>query len=414
MFLPNDPSHNVGLRPLITGIAAALTASILGVALRAADPPAWKSLPRVDPVGEKDHTGSYTVKDPERSGWKRPAFHPDPKVARGRKVSRVIVVIYDPILESAGGKRLTEHIGAGDPVEYSRILANVVREASWGYINYEIVGFITIDGYMEKVDGFRYTDESFLEARKSEKWQPSPSSYRKVFEENGLVERFRKGELHELWLWGASGMHIDEFAGYIPNRYARFPPTDNPWFYRPYDIPEEVGRTVWVMGFNYEVGPDNMVHSYTHRVESMAALGLAGGVWDTKRKRDPWNAFSFLEVDHKGSPSMIGNCHVPPNGEGGYDYDNKRKVLSWADAWTRYPDLRGEPRIVSSAEWGNSHFGFQKWILERVPKFEGATEHGYNNWWVYIANTDEDLPELTPPDPSRFVLPEGFPVAEGI
>ena len=31
-------------------------------------------------------------------------------------------------------------------------------------------------------------------------------------------------------------------------------------------------------------------------------------------------------------------------------------------------------------------------ILERVPKSPGHTEHGYNNWWIYIANVDEDDP----------------------
>jgi hypothetical protein len=375
-------------------------------------PPAWRSLARAEPRGEKQHTGSFTVADPGAAGWQRPPFRYDPAVATGRKRARVIVIIYNPTLRSQGGKTLIEHLHAADPVEYSRILANVIREASWGYIDYEIAATITVDGFPAKVDGFRYTEDRFLEARKAEKWQPSPMSYRRVFEENGLLERFRKEGITELWLWGAGGMHFDEFAGIIPNRYARFAPTDNPWFYRPYDIPEELDRTTWVMGFNYEVGPDNMVHSYTHRVESMAALALAGGVWDTHARRDPWNVFSFLELDHRGSPSQVGNCHVPPNGEGGYDYGNRRRVLSWADAWSRYPDLRGAARPISSAEWGGTQFGYQKWILEHVPKFPGSTRHGYNNWWVTIANTDEDLPEYRQPEGDELLLPADMPPPE--
>jgi hypothetical protein len=375
----------------------------------AARAPAWRSLPELAPPGERQHTGSYTVPEPLRAEWKKPGLPYDEKAATGRKLCRVAVVIYNPVLEREGGKPLIEHLKANDPVEYSSILVNVIREASWGYINYEIAATVTIDGFPEKVDGFRYTDESFLEARRQEKWQPAPSSYRKILEEARLLERCRAGDIREVWVWGSGGMHIDEFAGFIPNRYARFAPTDNPWFYRPYDIPPEIGRTTWVMGFNYEVGPDNMVHSYTHRVESMAALALAGGVWDTHARRDPWNVFSWLEMDHRGSPSQVGNCHVPPNGEAGYDYNNKRRVLSWADAWHRYPDLRAPPRLVSSAEWGNNQFGYQKWILEHVPKGPGATEHGLNNWWVYIANTDEDLPDWRPPDPARFLPPADMP-----
>ena len=114
-----------------------------------------------------------------------------------------------------------------------------------------------------------------------------------------------------------------------------------------------------------------------------------------------------LPSSQPGTVSQVGNCYVPPNGQAGYDYDNERRVLSYADRWARYPDLRGEPRMVSSDEWGNSHFGYQKWILEHLPKYPGATPHGYNNWWVYVANTDEELPDWQPPDPTRFVAPSG-------
>jgi hypothetical protein len=341
--------------------------------------------------------------------WKKPPFVYNPTAATGRKLAKVIVLIYDPVLPSRGGKGLIEELKASDPVEYSHILANVVREASWGYINYQIVDIIRVKNFPVKVDGFRYTEDSYFAARKADKWQPATSSYRAFFTENGLLERFKREGITELWVWGASGMHMDELAMVIPNRYGRYGPTDNPWFYRPYDIPEELGRTTWVMGFNYEVGPDNMIHSYVHRIESMAALALADGVWDTNAKRDPWNVFSWLEMDHLGTPSMVGNCHVPPNGQGGYDYNNKRRVLSWADRWARYPDLRGTTREISSQEWGNSQFGYMKWILERVPKFSGHTPYGYNNWWVYIANTDEDLPDYPMQKLDRFTLPDKFP-----
>ena len=380
----------------------------LVVAGHAQSQPAWKKLPIVKPVGEKQMTGSHTVKNPKEQGWKRPPFRYDSKIATGRKEAKVIVINYNPTIRSEG-KKLIDVLKANDPVEYSHILANVVREASWGYINYKIVDYIEVDGFTKKVDGFRYTDESFMEVRKTQKWQPATTSYRSVIEENGLMDRIKKEGITEIWLWGSGGMHWDEFAFMIPNRYARFAPTDNPWFYRPYDIPEEIGHTFWVMGFNYEVGADNMIHSYAHRIESMAALAMADGIWDTKNERDPWNVFSWLETDHKGTPSHVGNCHVPPNGESGYDYNNKRRVMSWADNWTRYPDLTGDARWVSSTEWGNNHFGYMKWLLERVPKFPDATKYGYNNWWVYIANTDENLPEYKMQDLKQFILPKGMP-----
>lgn len=382
--------------------------SICLVALASARP-TWKSLPIVEPEGQRAHTGSHIVPDPTQTRWQRPRFVYNGCAATGRKESKVIVIIYDPVLHSRGGVRLTEYLNANCPVQYSRILANVIRDASWGYINYNIVDIITVDGFTKKVDGFRYDEHTFLAAREKQEWQPAITSYRSVIEENNLMERIQREKIREIWLWGSSGMHWDEFAMRIPNRYARFAPTDNPWFYRPYDIPEEIGHTFWVMGFNYEVGADNMVHSYVHRIESMAALAYGQGIWDTHARRDPWNVFSWLEMDHPGTPSMVGNCHVPPNGQSGYDYNNRRRVLSWADNWSRFPDLRGEPREVSSEEWHFNHHGYMAWILGRIPKFPGYTEHGYNNWWVHIANTDEDLPDYRMQDLTRFRLPEDFP-----
>lgn len=386
---------------------------ILGLAAAAAArPPAWKSLPEVQPTGELQVQGCYTVTNRNEALWKRPKFVYDRRAATGRKLARVIVLIYDPILKGEGGKRLTEHFKWNDPVQYSHILADVVRQASWGYINYEIVDTITVDRFPTRLDGSRYDEASYLEAHRTQKWFPITASYRGFFEDNGLLERCRREKITELWVWGAPGFHFDEFAMYIPNRYARFGPTDNPWLYRPYDIPPEIGHTMWVMGFNYEVGPDNMIHSYAHRIESMAALSMADGVWAPKSKRDPWNVFSWLEMDTPGTRSMVGNCHVPPNGQAGYDYNNPRRVASWADAWRRYPDLRERTREIGAAEWGNSHFGYMKWLLERVPKFPGHTIYGYNNWWVYIANTDEDLPDYKMPNPSKFLLPEGYPAPQ--
>jgi hypothetical protein len=358
--------------------------------------------------GELAATGAYVIGRGQSTRWKKPAFVNDAKAATGRKTAKVVVVVYDPVLPSQGGKRLTEHLRANDPRHYSHILVDVIRQASWGYLNYEIVDVLTIDGFPQKVDGFRYTEASYLAAREKNEWQPAPSSYAQILRENGLIERSKKEGITEVWLWGASGMHFDEFAGFVKDRYTRFGPTDNEWLYRPYDIPgDELGRTFWVMGFNYEVGPDNMIHSYTHRVESQCALAFGDGIWDPKTRRDPWNVFTRLEMDFPGEPSMVGNCHVPPNGTSGYDYGNARVVPSFSDCWHRYPDLRGEPRPVSREDWGGTQFGYQKWILERLPKSPGHTEHGYANWWVYIANVDGDLPEWTPPEQGRFQLPAG-------
>ena len=196
---------------------------------------------------------------------------------------------------------------------------------------------------------------------------------------------------------------------YIPNRYARFAPTLNPWFYRPYEIPPEIGHTVWVMGFNYECGPDNMIHSYGHRVESIMSLVFARGTWEAELYgEDPWNTFTAIPEGNKNKVvANIGNVHVPPNGDHGYDYSNTNRVLSFVNAWHSYPDLsKGRARLIGKEEWEGDQLGYQQWWLRQLPKKPGYTKWGYNNWWVYIANTDEDLPFYYPMQPEEFKPPK--------
>lgn len=372
--------------------------------------PAWRSLPHREPEGRMNRSIMCYVSDPDTSDWERPPFEYDHEVATLPREAKVIVINYNPILTSKGGTNLIQLLRANDPREYSDLLVEAIREASGGYINYTIVDFIEHDEFPVKIDGFRYTEESFLEARRTGQYhQPDKSDYRIIFENNNLIERCRDEGVTEIWLWGAGGFGYDELAMYIPNRYARFAPTLNPWFYRPYDIPEEVERTVWVMGFNYEVGADNMIHSYGHRAESILALVFGGGKWDAALGgQDPWNTFTQVPLDAPEPIAHCGNVHVPPNGVQGYDYNNPRTVLSYAHAWPdAYPDFSDiRPKAISADAWDNTQLGYQIWWLSRFPRGPGFTKWGYNNWWVYVANVDEDLPVWEPAvTPQEFIPP---------
>ncbi len=358
--------------------------------------PGWKSLPIMNPEGQQDDNLKCYLMNPEKSKWKQPPFIYNQDVAVRPFKSKIIVVIYNPTLKSKGNVKLIDFLKAHDPKEYSNILADVINRASNGYVNYEIVDYVELNKIPIKTDGFQYTTDSLLNARKKSSYRsPDRSDYRKIFEDSNLIERCKRENISEIWIWGAGGMGFDELAMYIPNRYARFAPTENPWFYRPYEIPPEIGHTVWVMGFNYEVGTGNMIHSYNHRVESMIALVFSHGVWDKSLVgKDPFNTFTMLNLDFPDKPSQVGNTHIPSNGKFGYDYKPKGSVLTYADAWpTHYPNMKDcKPRQFDSSIYGNTQEGYQEWFMFHIPSRPGYTKWGYNNWWVYIANTDEDLP----------------------
>ena len=316
---------------------------------------------------------------------------------------KIIVLNYDPILRRHGAVRLREFMKWNDPRRMTTNLVRSLRETSGGFANYRIVEWIDEDAFPVKRDGFRYDELSFLEMWKdrSRTHQPDAVSYAAIFKEHRLVERIRQEGIQEVWLWGAPYFGTDEYAMKIP-RDQIFYPTENPWFYRPYDIPD-CGRTVWVMGFNYEVGEDNALHSFGHRVEGILSLTVGRGVWDHKKTPDNlWTLFTRQASDFPDD-AQVGNVHGGPNAKGGYDYAQTNFVRSGADDWFNYPHLTGAKKLLNCEAWGGPtyHLNFMKWWLNHLPKAKGVTDGFCNNWWRYVVDYDAAVKAMPPPGGKR-------------
>jgi len=336
-----------------------------------------------------------------------PAFHslhaaevPAKTIPRDtqRRTLNLIVVNYDPVLRGQGGVRLSQHLKWNNPRPMTTNLIRYIREASSGFADYRMVDWIDVDAFPTKRDGFRYTEESFLEMWKDKKkaHQRDSVSYAAIFKELNLVERVKREDVGEIWIWGAPYFGTDEYAMKIPGDHV-FYGTDNPWFYRPYDIPD-CGRTVWVMGFNYEVGEDNALHSYGHRCEGILSLTVGLGVWDGKAgDTNAWSRFT-RQADKLPEDAQVGNVHGGPNAKSGYDYSQTNIVMSGADDWFNYPHLTSAKKPVNCDTWGKPHhLNFMRWWLDHLPKNQGVTEGFSNNWWRYIVDYDAAVKELPPP-----------------
>ena len=322
-----------------------------------------------------------------------PVVMPDP----GQRTVKLLVLNYDPVLREHGGVRLQRHLKWNDPRPMTTNLIRYIREASGGFLDYQLVEWIDVDAFPAKRDGFRYTEASFLEMWKDKKkaHQPDAVSYAAIFQEQHLAERVQKENIRDIWVWGAPYFGTDEYAMKIPGDQT-FYPTDNPWFYRPYDIPD-CGRTVWVMGFNYEVGEDNALHSFGHRCEGILSLTVGRGVWSGPAGvTNVWSRFT-RQADKFPDDAQCGNVHGGPNAQRGYDYGQTNQVLSGADDWLAYPQLTGAKKLVNCDTWGRPHhLNFMRWWLSHLPKNTGITDGTYNNWWRYIADYDEAVESLPP------------------
>lgn len=311
----------------------------------------------------------------------------------------VLVLHFNPVLHGQGGVRLREHMKWNDPRPMTENLMKYIRESSGGYARYRLVEFKEIDAFPIKRDGFRYTEETFLEMWKDKKkaHQPDGVSYAAIFKDHGLEERVRSGEVREIWVWGAPYFGTDEYAVKIPGDQI-FYQTENPWFYRPYDIPD-CGRTVCVMGFNYEVSEDNALHSFGHRCEGLLSLTIGRGKWEGKLgDKNPWSRFT-RQAKEFPDDAQAGNVHGGPNAKSGYDYGQKETVMSGADDWLNYPELTGAKKPVNADTWGEPHhLNFQRWWLAHFPRNTGVTEGFSNNWWRYVVDYDATVKALPPPE----------------
>lgn len=326
------------------------------------------------------------------------AAEPDP----ARVTKNLLVVNYDPVLHGSGGKRLHQVLKWNDPRPMTANLIRHIREASNGYAEFRMIGWLDVDAFPEKRDGFRYTEESYLamwhsKDRGKAAHQPDAVSYAAIFKELNLAERVRREDITDIWVWSAPYFGTDEYAMKIP-RDEVFYQTDNPWFYRPYDIPD-CGRTVWVMGFNYEVGEDNALHSFGHRCEGILSLTVGRGVWNDKAgDTNAWSRFTRQAVKFPDD-AQVGNVHGGPNAKSGYDYGQKETVMSGADDWLNFPDLTGARKPVNCDTWGEPHhLHFMRWWLGHLPRNKGVTNGCYNNWWRYIVDYDAAVKDAPPPD----------------
>ena len=326
------------------------------------------------------------------------AVAPPPAKPIGQKTINVIVISFDPVLQTRGNKKLHEYMKWSDPWQLTDKMVADVKEASQGFVNYKIVDKIDFNGFTTFRDGFTYNEDDFLTMWEKDRAKANTgmTSFKWMFEKFKLPQLIKQKNVGEIWLWGAPYFAWDELHWKTPGDKIPYQ-TDNPWYYRPYDIPD-IGKTVWIMGWNYERGEGEMLESYCHRIESVMSLTVGKGVWDQKLNGDNvWTRFTRIDRDFPGE-SEVGSVHEAPNSAGGYDWDNKKDVWTYADDWLTYPNLPRKKKLLNCDTGGwKGIVGHHKWWMTHIPHSPGVTDGFYNNWWEYIANYDEAIKKLPPP-----------------
>ena len=290
---------------------------------------------------------------------------------------KVLVITFAPVLHDQGNKRLYEIRDWTDPRDLMPAYIADLQACSHGYVRYRIVDEIEVDAFPVKLDGFRYTTDAFRACLAGEQaWhQPDAVDYRAIFKQFGVLGRFRRREIDEVWLWGPSysGFWESTMAGFRAY-FCNSQPVQGVWTW----------RTLMTMGFNYERGVGEMLEAFGHRVESI--MRHVYGSWE-HAPTHAWNRFTLYDKIAPGQ-AACGTVHFAPNSERDYDWGNPRTVMSTADDWLHYPDLTGEKVPMNCAQWGNGDIReHHRWWLTRLPHAEGRNPDGkLNNWWAYVTD----------------------------
>ena len=96
---------------------------------------------------------------------------------------KVLVINFAPVFPEQGGKRLYEVLKWNDPRDLMPQYIADLEACSYGYVRYQVVEMIDVDAYPLKLDGFRYTNASYLACHEGkEPWhQPDAVDYAAIF-----------------------------------------------------------------------------------------------------------------------------------------------------------------------------------------------------------------------------------------
>ena len=304
--------------------------------------------------------------------------------------ARVLLVIYDPVMDPASGVKLSQLMQWQPPDDLVNAYIHDILETSGGMARYQIIQRVELNEFPAKTDGYRYDPQTYLDVLKGV--QPPHKSegadYQAILTGLKVLPRIAKREIDEVWLFAfpQAGFYESSMGG-AGAFWCNSPPMT--W------TSGSIRRFI-VMGFSYERGVGEMLESFGHRSESLVSKVFNCQdfvAWAYRQGRVPatvgptLNLFQqFISFDQIApGKAGIGTIHYAPNSNQDYDWNNPRDVPSNCYDWYNFPRFQKEFRQVNADEWGDGDIrAHHKWWLKHLPKVAGRTSGVANNWWQYM------------------------------
>lgn len=299
---------------------------------------------------------------------------------------RVLLVIFNPVVDAATGKKLIQTLDFNDPDQLVAGYIQDIQACSQGLVNYQIVERVEANEIPVKADGFQYQAQEYVNLYRAGGGFHTPDlvDYESIIVHFNLLQRVASDEFDEVWMFGAPYFGFWEStmggAGAFFTNSVPLPNT------------EQCPRRFVIMGFSYERGVGEMLEDLGHRAESTLRQVYRTKSGDT-------NLFDRYARYDKVAPQQanVGLLHFAPNSVRDYDWGNMTPVRACCDDWFQFPYLPDPPnyRTVTANDWGNGDIrAHHRWWLEHLPKVAGTTNGIANNWWRYIINVNDPIFEV--------------------
>ncbi len=371
-----------------------------------------------------------------RSGWA--LFDAAINWASGAKpftVKKLYVINYDPILEAQGGVRVSQYLGFGDGHTLVQQMVTDMAESSGDYIRYQVTSIVDRDEWPRFTDGFRYDDATYVSAWNSQTFHDAWLDIPALMSTWNFDAGINAGSYDEVFIVTPRGNPVPESFMVGPDA----------WFVNggPVRPPAtSATRNYIIMGLEPTRPAALLEHSFVHRLEwfmrhvyskTYGQDGIIGEAsnWNTTpydlpclwasdaspcagTRRHLWDSFTLVDgvaqnLRNRGDAAAVagvGSAHFVPNATDkvahNYDYGQfwmpaLSPVMSSADDWLyNFPNLTGEKRLVSPAEWPfessgeKEQSGYMLWFNNHVPRVVGRHTDGIlDNWWEYAVNFND-------------------------
>lgn len=304
---------------------------------------------------------------------------------------RLLVIIYNQVLENYGGVKVSQYFNWNDPDVLTNQLVADSLVFTHGTVKYEVVERIERDEWPLHTNGQRYNDDLYVQETQAGNWTLGPGDYNAIINDNGIEQKVNEGKVDEVWLWSGPGL------GWWESTMAG----NGAYWINGTPVTGVNSKAFVIMGLNFERGLAEASESYGHRTENIINrvynyswnYHYEGGVGFVAHGPivTDWDKFTALDRDFPdlGGVGFAHNAFNTGPGEGDYITTSPRYASTSANDWFNYPEMTDDRTTENCNAWGCTGYGFFQWWYGHMPYMGGVKGDILANWWRYIVNVDE-------------------------